>query len=336
MNVTSRLLVAALTVLTTSLAAQDAAASVWFDDFDKAVVAANKQRKDLLVNFTGSDWCGWCMKLEAEVFSHAEFVDAMSKKYVFVKLDYPRKKPAIDKVPNPVRNAEVSGEYGVGGYPTIMLLTANGDVLGSASYEKGGPANYVAHREKAAAEGRNHLEFLASYERTLAKAKRKDRIKVLRSVVDDLARMTRDSYGVRGMARLAKQAFKLDSRNKAGLKHDAIRAILTVGLGDADVAAVTVKADKNNKLGLRELVAVDAMQKVASPEQIKKVVALVQETDKLGIKDDSLAVYLMTNSALWAQEHLKDVALAKAFAKKAIARGATGEDRAALQKLLEQ
>ncbi|MFT4843308.1 MAG: thioredoxin-related protein [Candidatus Azotimanducaceae bacterium] len=335
MNVASRFFASALTLLTLPLAAQEAPASVWFDDFDKAVASAKKQGKDLLVDFTGSDWCGWCIKLDAEVFAHAEFVDAMSKKYVLVALDYPRQKPAMDKVPNPVRNAEVSGEYGVGGYPTIMLLTSNGDVLGSASYEEGGPANYVAHLEKVASEGRSNLEFLASYERTLAKAKGGDRLKILRSVVDDLGQMSRESYGVRGMARLAKQAFKLDSRNKKGLKHDAIRAILSAGVADAEVVAVTVKADKKNKLGLRELVALDAMQKVASPEQILKVVALVQGIDKLGIKEDSLAVYLLTNSALWAQEHLKDAKLAKAFAEKAIARGATGKERAQLKKLLE-
>ena len=63
-----------------------------FDTIEKAVEAARTDKKDILVDFTGSDWCGWCIKLHDEVFSQEAWKKAAAGKYVFVELDFPRKK----------------------------------------------------------------------------------------------------------------------------------------------------------------------------------------------------------------------------------------------------
>jgi thioredoxin-related protein len=80
---------------------------VWIADYDKAVEAAKAQKKDLFVDFTGSDWCGWCKRLDAEVFSKPEFLDPIQKEYILVSLDFPNAEAIKKKVPNPARNAEL-------------------------------------------------------------------------------------------------------------------------------------------------------------------------------------------------------------------------------------
>ena len=89
----------------------------WLTDFDKAVETAKQEKKDLLVDFTGSDWCGWCIKLKEEVFDHDEFTKAVTPHFVLVALDYPRGEEAKAKVPNPERNKELSRSTGSRAFP---------------------------------------------------------------------------------------------------------------------------------------------------------------------------------------------------------------------------
>ena len=102
---------------------------IWVNDFDKAIAMAKEQNKDLFVDFTGSDWCHWCIKLHEEVFAYEAWSDEASKGYILVSLDFPRNDEAKAAVPNPERNAELAEQYGVPGYPTVLLMNADGDVF---------------------------------------------------------------------------------------------------------------------------------------------------------------------------------------------------------------
>src|SRR6187455_3462039 len=107
-------------------AAETKAEEKWVADFDKAVEQAKKEHKDLLVDFTGSDWCSWCVRLHEEVFSHDDFLAAAQKDYVLVSLDYPHGEEAKAKVPNAARNDELAKQHKIGGFPTVLLMTADG------------------------------------------------------------------------------------------------------------------------------------------------------------------------------------------------------------------
>lgn len=130
-------------LLCTPLAAQNS--DGWYDDFDLASTAAKAQGKDLLVDFTGSDWCGWCIKLHKEVFVRDKFLIPAKEKFVLVALDYPRSEEAKAKVPNPERNNELRKTYKVRGYPTVLLMTADGEVYGNTGYRKGGAESYIQY-----------------------------------------------------------------------------------------------------------------------------------------------------------------------------------------------
>ncbi len=119
---------------------------VWHTNYAEALKKAQSQNKRLLLNFTGSDWCGWCIRLDKEVFSQAEFIQYADKNLICVKLDFPRGKqlPAAEAK----QNFELQGKYRVQGYPTIVILDKNEKFLGNTGYQAGGAKNYAEHLEK--------------------------------------------------------------------------------------------------------------------------------------------------------------------------------------------
>ena len=117
----------------------------WVMDVAAAKKQAAAENKDLFINFTGSDWCGWCKKLDAEVFEHASFVDAASKDYVFLFLDFPNAPELKAKVVDAKLNQKLNEDYAVGGFPTIILATADGTPYARTGYQAGGPESYLEH-----------------------------------------------------------------------------------------------------------------------------------------------------------------------------------------------
>src|SRR5690242_19664467 len=74
------------------VATVSAAESGWITDAAKAQETAKAEKKLVLLDFTGSDWCGWCIKLHKEVFSTPEFEKYAKENLVLVEVDFPRKK----------------------------------------------------------------------------------------------------------------------------------------------------------------------------------------------------------------------------------------------------
>ena len=118
------------------------AADTWLTDLDEGIKVAKAEKKAILVDFTGSDWCGWCIRLKKEVFDQKEFA-AATKDFVLVELDYPQKKKQSAEVK--AKNKALSEKFGIEGFPTIMLLDANGEPFAQTGYQAGGPVKYLAH-----------------------------------------------------------------------------------------------------------------------------------------------------------------------------------------------
>jgi thioredoxin-related protein len=118
----------------------------WLTDFEEARKIAAKEDKSILIDFTGSDWCGWCIKLKKEVFSHDEFVKEASKDFVLVELDFPKKNNQSEE--EKAANKALVKKYNVQGFPTIILADAEGKKFGQTGYREGGPAPYLKHLKK--------------------------------------------------------------------------------------------------------------------------------------------------------------------------------------------
>jgi thiol-disulfide isomerase/thioredoxin len=115
----------------------------WVKDVEKAKAQAKAEHKHLLMDFTGSDWCIWCKRLEGEVFSHKEFLDEATKHYVFVFLDFPHSEARKAEVVDPKMNEHLRDEFGINGFPTVMLTTADGMPYARTGYKPGGPSAYL-------------------------------------------------------------------------------------------------------------------------------------------------------------------------------------------------
>jgi thioredoxin-related protein len=122
------------------------AGSEWLTDYKTAQQEAKANNKLLLVEFTGSDWCGWCIKLEREVFSKPEFKNYASKNLVLMEADFPRAKPQAANIKK--QNEELAAQYQIQGFPTIVVLNGNGRKVGELFYTPGGPDAFIAEIEK--------------------------------------------------------------------------------------------------------------------------------------------------------------------------------------------
>ncbi|MFU8847383.1 MAG: thioredoxin family protein [Opitutales bacterium] len=119
------------------------AESAWMTDLEAAKAIAKAENKPMLVDFTGSDWCMWCIRLDEEVFSKQAFKDFAKENLILVEIDFPRKKTQSDELKE--KNQALAQKYGIRGFPTILILDAEGKVIERTGYRRGGPEKYVEH-----------------------------------------------------------------------------------------------------------------------------------------------------------------------------------------------
>ncbi|HHS12291.1 MAG TPA: thioredoxin family protein [bacterium] len=130
-----------MTLLVSARALQ--AENKWHENFQEAMELAGETQKYMLLNFSGSDWCGWCHKLSDEVFSQEAFQNYSEEHLILVLLDFPRNKPQSDSLKK--QNKELLEKYGIRGFPTILLLDPKGNTALQTGYRAGGPEAYVEH-----------------------------------------------------------------------------------------------------------------------------------------------------------------------------------------------
>jgi protein disulfide-isomerase len=122
---------------------QEAVASkrMWTEDYDSALTQAAKENKYVLVDFSGSDWCGWCIKLDEEVFSERKFEKYAKENLILVMVDFPRE--SNQSAEQTAANKALAKKHGVRGYPTVLILNPKGEVVKRTGYQQGGPEAYV-------------------------------------------------------------------------------------------------------------------------------------------------------------------------------------------------
>jgi len=186
-----------------------AAADLWTDNFEAAKAQAKTEGKDLLLDFTGSDWCSWCVKLKDEVFGTDQFKAEAPKKFVLVEVDFPRSKALAEAVKK--QNDALQQQFGIRGFPTIVLLDSEGRLYAKTGYQEGGAEAYLKHLDDLQKIRTERDKLLAE----AAKAPDIERAKLLDKVIQMLA-----ANGVGPMDNRAwvEEIINLDAKNEAGLK----------------------------------------------------------------------------------------------------------------------
>ncbi len=118
----------------------------WQTNYEAAVKEAKRSSKPIVLFFTGSDWCGWCNRLDDEVFNTSEFAAASKDKFIFVKLDY----PIYAALPQQLneQNKQLKKRYDIRSFPIIVVIDPQEQQIGTTGYRAGGPAQYSAHLDK--------------------------------------------------------------------------------------------------------------------------------------------------------------------------------------------
>lgn len=291
----------------------------WYDDFDEAVAAAKEQKKDLLVDFTGSDWCGWCIKLDKEVFAHDEFLVPAKENYILVALDFPSGEEAKAKVPNPERNEELQAKYDVGGFPTILMMTADGEVFAQTGYQAGGPEKYIEHMATIATNGKKAMTEVKVVLDAFKAAEGEAKVAAWEKVAATLAGLDQGSPFAGTLAEAVRWAITFDADNSKGLKLRAVEALLDGGVFDDDLYKAGLELDPKNESGLYEKVVEGRFNSVRDDDTARAAIQALEGLIAIGFKDKETGLMMTFNAARWCAGPLEDAEKAKVFAKAALA-----------------
>lgn len=130
----------------------------WLTNYDEATKISRSTSKPMLLLFTGTDWCSWCMKLEEEALNTADFADLVADKFVFVKLDFPLNRKQIPEIIN--QNKQLKKQFAITGYPTVVILDPQQRAIGTVGYRPGGGKQFGFHLLKM-------LEGSATYQQKM-------------------------------------------------------------------------------------------------------------------------------------------------------------------------
>ncbi len=180
----------------------------WETSFEKAKATAQAEKKDILMNFTGSDWCGWCIRLGNEVFQHEKFAAYAAKNLVLLELDFPRGFELDESLQE--QNNALQAKYGVEGFPSILLLDSQGRAYAQTGYQPGGPLAYSEHLETLKDFRKTRDEAFAAAEGLAGAEKAKK--------LNDGLEAIQPSLRFASYAEVIDQIIELDADDAAGLK----------------------------------------------------------------------------------------------------------------------
>ena len=244
-------------------------AAEWMTDLEAAKAKAAAENKAVLVDFTGSDWCGWCVRLRKEVLDKPEFEAYAKDKFVLMEVDLPQN-PKFDAALR-ARNEKIAEQYGVSGFPTIMVLSPAGDIAGGFN----GYLSSVGAVTKELNEALAAVELLKKAETQPDAQKLESLVKVYRGLPDKMQQ---------GAASLRQRIIDLDPQDTTGIgrlqKIEEQRAAFQLALGrvhtKADALAVVDKtlasAFPENKAGILQAKFQILMMGAESPEDVKAAV----------------------------------------------------------------
>ncbi len=280
----------------------------WLVDFEQAKALAKKEGKDVLMDFTGSDWCGFCIELDKKVFSKEIFAEKIPESFILLKVDNPRDKSKQSDAEKKMVQ-ELIRKYSISGFPTILLADAEGRPYASLVGYGGTPAEkYV---EDLLAKQKTRIkrdEFLAKAE----SASGAERAKLLDQAIADIdIELAMNVYGD-----VIDQIIESDADNEAGLKKKY----------------ASLRADVQFKKDVEEL-ANSVRRGKPREEVLAKLEAMVKEAETKKISGEARqeALFMMA-----AMNFPADKPKAKSLLQQAVKAAPDGPLTARIQMILKQ
>jgi hypothetical protein len=237
---------------------------------------------------------------------------------VLVALDFPRSEEARAKVPSPARNSQLQELHGIEGFPTILLMTAKGEVYGRTGYVKGGPEEYVKHLGELRKTGKQTLADVSARIAAFEAASGEARLAAWDGVADLAQSLGSGSHFGARLAGPLETAFALDGQQERKLR--AARLLLDPERPREAALRAARELDPKNAHGLLERTVAAKFGQVQDDEGARAALAALSEFDgKAKFKDADLGVRLYGTAAVWLNDALDEPETAKVWARKAMA-----------------
>ena len=136
------------------------------DNLDEALKSAKANKRHVVAVFSGSDWCGWCKKLEKEILSTETFRKGAAGRYELVYIDNPNNKNLLSEH-GKKNNSELTSKYDIHGFPTVLILDADGKKVAEMGYDAGGPKKYLEKIEEEVKYGPDIKKYINPIEEKL-------------------------------------------------------------------------------------------------------------------------------------------------------------------------
>ncbi len=267
----------------------------WETSFEKAKAIAQAEKKDILMNFTGSDWCGWCIRLGQEVFRHEAFAKYANKNFVLLELDFPRGFELDESLQQ--QNDALQTQFGIEGFPSLLLLDSQGRAYAQTGYQPGGPPAYTEHLETLKDLRKTRDEAFAAAEE-LTGTEKAQKLNDGLEAIQPLLRFA--SY-----APVIDKIIELDADDSAGLKtkfetaraehqfSQRMQAIVTLANETRDWDAVLADLDKV----ITEYAVFDGLAIQAQMLQLQVLQAADRTEDLIKLTDQLLAAKSLEGQA---------------------------------------
>ena len=257
-------------------------AAEWMTDLEAAKAKAAAENKAVLVDFTGSDWCGWCIRLRKQVLDTPAFETYAKDKFVLMEVDVPQNPKFDQKLLQ--RNRQICDQYNVSGFPTILVITPKGDVVGGFS-------GYVASTAEAA----EPLNAALANAALLAKADTQqgsEQVATLTKAYNSLPEDVQENA-----AALRQRIIALDTNDTSGMKRlqrvkdqrDALQRDISNAQTAAEAIAIVDKAlptaEPENKAGMLQIKFQIMFMSAQTVDDIKAAAEVMRQ----GIKADPKA-----------------------------------------------
>lgn len=257
-----------------------------------------------------------------------EFTGKAVDSYVLVELDFPNGEEAKARVPNPERNEELRAKYGIEGFPTVLLMTVDGEVFGQSGYTGASPEDYLADVLEQQVEGKKALAKTKEIEALYEAAE--DKMPVVKMAIAQLKELG-DGIGGSTLAGIIRKGLELDPADEAGIKIDALGALLKSGQATGDEVAMAAEADPANEKGLLEAVT---QHKLGTLQQLSDLEDFIAMADKLHatgkVHDKAVVRDCWVAAAFFCKQYLDRGEDAKAWAQRAKDMGDLDENQAAV------
>lgn len=258
------------------------AAIEWTTDLEAARTKAAAEGKSVLVDFTGSDWCGYCIQLKKNVFDTAEFEAFAKDDFLFVEIDVPRE---VSRVGQELynKNRQLCEQYKIAGFPTIMIVTPEGYIVGGFV----GGANMARVKDSLNAAKANAAK-VASAQKLEGSAKAKALAEVHASLASDLkpanalmmhAIAEADTDNVTGMRDMAKAEAQMEELNKklSATRGDAEKALPIINEAIANAYPINLEGMLLIKGQIIMAIVNNRLQVADSIEEVEAIHQLMLE-----------------------------------------------------------